>query len=204
MLEKSLPFFRQNPPKPEPSLENQQNNSSTYGSGPNLVYHQDYTAPLVGYSNKITSILKKWSFALTIVFGIGLCFNYYLDLRLASRREIINQLATEVGNYTDTRSKAIDIDKKSNFYKNTLSTRALLGEKAHDTFSNLNPQTVLQQAALYPDKFMIEVEVSSPLEFAQLVARYLQSKHISSLSLQSADLVASRQVYRVVMQGTYK
>jgi len=133
-----------------------------------------------------------------------LIVNSVLNLKLQSQRKMINQLADEVGSYSLVVKQAIDIDKKIKFYENTLIQRYVLGDKAHIIFSNLDPTTALSAILITPEKFTMIVEVATPLDFARLVTKYLESDRIASVTIHSADLLANKNVFKVSLEGTYK
>jgi hypothetical protein len=197
MPEKFPPFFRQSP-------ANQESNQTVYGTGPNLV-SQEETHPARFYYFKIlVNLFKKLSFFITVLFGLMLLMNIYYNLRLEGQRKILNQLANEVGRYTDINAEARDIDKKTIFYQKTLSQRNILGDKAETIFSGINERINLTDMVITLEKFDMTIEVKSPFDFADLMAKYLQSKNIGSISIQSADLNRTKGVFKVVLSGTYK
>jgi hypothetical protein len=206
MPEKSLPFFRE----PQQNLPNQldplspQSSQTVYGSGPNLISEEEILPPNFFYIDKAFKFFRKASFFIVIVFGLMLMANFVLNLKLEAQRKMTNQLADEVGRYTLIQKNAADVDKKTQFYQNTLSQRYILGDKTKVIFSNLDPSTVLTTVSITPEKFSMTIEVATPLDFAKLVARYLESDRIASVTLRSADLIANRNVFKVSMEGTYK
>lgn len=203
MPEKSLPFYRSSQQK-QSNPQEQPSNQAIFNIGTNLVF-QDETLPANFQSMVfLTGLFKKLIFLTIVVFGLMLMANVYLNLKLESQRLVINQLADQVGTFTLTEKQAIDIDKKINFYQATLSQRNLLGDKTKAIFSNLPDDIKLLDINLSPTKFSMNIEVGTPLEFAKLIAKYLSDPHISQISLNSADLITSRNVFRVNIGGVFK
>ena len=206
MPEKSLPFFREKKTKQpnQPDPLSPQNSQAIYSSGPNLVLQEEILPSNYFYIDKFFKFFRKTSFFIVILFGAMLIVNSILNLKLQSQRKIINQLADEVGSYSLVEKQAIDVDKKIKFYENTLSQRYVLGDKAHVIFSNLNSTAVLNAISIAPEKFTMVVEVATPLDFAKLVTKYLESARIASITIHSADLVANKNIFKVSLEGTYK
>jgi hypothetical protein len=208
MQEKSLPFFRTKQPnqqdQQQPDPLNPISSQSVYGTGPNLISQEELLPPNLFYIDKAFKFFRSASFFIVITFGIMLAANFVVNLKLESQRKMINQLADEVGRYTLVEKQATEIKKRTDFYESTLSKRHLLGDKAQTIFLNIDPTTSLNTISITPEKFTMTIEVLSPLDFAKLVSRYLESGRIASITLRSADLLANKNVFKIVLEGTYK
>lgn len=224
MPEKSLPFFRQNKPSQEQNPQSQLNNAfgflgkllskgtrdetratpNVYGAGANLVYQEEKPQVVQFYADRLTSVFRKLSFITILVFLALLAVNKYLDLKLAGQRVMVNSIANEAARYSLVRRQALEIDKKSKFYHQTMAARSVLGDKVSDTFNKIMPDIKLLDMEIDRDGFNMIIEVGSPLEFAKLIASYMESSHIASISLKSASLMSSRDVFRVQLEGKYK
>lgn len=203
MLEKSLPFFRETQPN-QPKQLGPQSSSQIYSSGPNLLLQEEVLPVNYFYTDKFLKTFRQMSFFITILFGLMLTANFVLNLKLESQRKMINQLADEVGQYTLVEKQAIDVARKTKFYENTLSQRYILGDKSRIIFSSLDPSVVLKTTSIAPEKFTMTIEVATPVSFAKLINTYLESDRIASITLRSADLRTTRNVYEVTFEGTYK
>lgn len=137
------------------------------------------------------------------MFILLLVTNWVLNLKLASQRILLNQMADRLDEYSIVKKQAIDIDKKTAFYTGALSRRAILGDKAEVIFSNLGESIILRSATITNERFGLDFVVTSPLDFAKLVDRYLQTGVVSHVTLKSADFITGTGTYLVVIEGGY-
>lgn len=203
MPEKSPPFFRGKQPDRSNQLS-PQSSSQIYSSGPNLILQEEVLPSNYFYIDKLFKTFRDVSYYFVVIFGLMLIANFVLNLKLESQRKMINQLADEVGQYTLIEKQAIDVDRKTKFYQKTLIQRYVLGDKARVIFSGLNPAIALNAMSITPEKFTMTIEVATPMHFAKIINTYLESDRIASITLRSADLVVNRNVYKVMLEGTYK
>jgi hypothetical protein len=187
-------FFANITPKPDPNA---------YKNGPNLIFHDEKRPYNAEFLKILSASFYKASLLTLGIFIAVVIANAVLTLNLLSSRALINSMAMRLEPYTSVKKAALDVEAKIKFYEKTLSSRALMGNRASMIFSNLGPSVQLRSANVNLNRFTIDVVISSPLEFAKLTSRYLDNDLITSITLKSAELDAPTGNYKVIMEGIF-
>lgn len=204
MLRNFLPFLHQKDPNAPQSSSVNDMPISHNGLGSSLFYQQENSETIYFSLGRLASLFKKLSYLILWSFLLLLIYNFYLDLKLKSSYKMLDSFSSQAEYYSLVRAKAMSLNKKIDFYNQTLSRRVSVGEKNKVLFSNVSSTSSVKNALVTSDKFTLSIEVLSPYDFGVLINKYLDSGHIAEISLKSAELSPKTNIYEVTLQGKFK
>ncbi|OGC68987.1 hypothetical protein A2415_04280 [candidate division WWE3 bacterium RIFOXYC1_FULL_39_7] len=130
--------------------------------------------------------------------------NLLMDVRLNAAKVDLDSAYEAAAVYKEDAAAIQEIDRKTAFYKNIQNSRSLVGEKSSVLFEELGGTMSVVSSSLTPQSFKITLEGSSPLDFAKLLNKYLESGLVESISIKSAELQRSKNNYKVDFEGVFK
>lgn len=214
MLKKYLPRFlkgkqkEKNPPSKASSELTQSEKdpySAIFGSNaaPNFALKLELENPNYYYYAIFARLFKFGAFFVVVSFMGLLILNLYFDLKLESLNRMLQSRENVASAYRSTRDIALDVDKKIKFYNNTLSQRAIVGDKAASVFGALGSGVEFVSLVIDSKNFFLTVTAENASEFAQLLATYSEDPLIRELSLTSATVYFNPKRYEISLEGKF-
>ncbi len=198
MLKVSLPAFLKREQKAPQSLP-----SENFIDSLNLLEDTSFVAP----DTSLKKIVKSMQIAIGVTCVIYLVLsvaNLLMDVRLNAAKVDLDSAYEAAAVYKEDAAAIQEIDRKTAFYKNIQNSRSLVGEKSSVLFEELGGTMSVVSSSLTPQSFKITLEGSSPLDFAKLLNKYLESGLVESISIKSAELQRSKNNYKVDFEGVFK
>lgn len=131
-------------------------------------------------------------------------FDKVLSNSLNSQKIINDQILSKIETYSNVESLYKDISNKITQYKKLKSARLSMTDKVETTTQNVQADIDINYIKIQEKDFEIKASSKNLLSFSSLILNYLNSGKVSEISLKSASLSSTREVYDVEFIGKFK
>jgi hypothetical protein len=207
MLEKLLPSLFKKEKNPEENQPNQKRSNSadiSLESDFNLVSSSQRLYVVPKYVSNLTLVIRNFIVLLSVSFGVMLVLNFIAVNIINYQKNIQEDSMEEIELFGDVEEKVKSIDAKTFAYKKFSNEREELLPKVEFVFDNIGEDIEIKTVDISPFSFSISFSGKTALDFTNLIVRYLEKDILSEIVIRSASLDKSKNLFNVVLDGSFK
>ena len=193
--------------KRNPQNENSENSNLANVSvspPPNLIDIDDiFTRPekyFIRFSNFSSMIIL----VVSMIFGLMLVYDKELDRSLSRLKAKQDSLIFSLDSFQSDIDLARDVEKKAEFYTQTLSERSPLYSKISVAYGSVQSDAEIISFSMGSSGFMVSLTGKDALVFSRLINIYLRSDLVDHIILHSAAYDKNIDSYKVELEGVFK
>jgi len=172
---------------------------------------EDFSSDTLSFSessatlgSKEKYIYKLISIVISSIFIVLFFISVFLNIRLSSLKSNIDAQVLKVDAYAQVEASYGSIAKSLNTYKSVRDTKTSIYNKTLVVYEDIPNGIVINSLNITDVDFHISLSSTDLLLFSKLIAQYLRSPLVSSITLESANLSSITQGYLVSIKGTFK
>lgn len=204
-LEKLIRPLKKNQSQNAASEKNQKpSKESSVKSDFNLIPVSQYDVLESAKISRRTSNLRAFVIFISFVFGVLLIINFVLTLVIDAQKSKQEDLLVSVNSFYGVEERVKEIGRKTIVYKKILSEKKDISTRYKFLIDNFGNHVDYRSITLNPSGFLMSINVDTPLDFTNLITRYLGGGVVSEIVIESASLQSENNTYDVYMRGVFK
>ena len=190
--------------KRNPQSENSNLANVSVSPPPNLIDIDDVFTRPEKYFIKFSNFSSMVILVVSMVFGLMLVYDKELDRELMSLKAKQDMLIYSLDSFKSDIELARDVEKKAEFYTQTLSERSPLYSKISVAYGSVQSDAEINSFSMSSSGFLVSLTGKDALFFSRLINIYLRSDLVDHIILHSAAYDKNIDSYNVELEGVFK